>query len=101
MADLSVVKKEIISLINIYPGGIAADKFNHEYESLVGKGIPFGDFLYSSLLAFLGEELKDNIKIENSGMNVILYPLASEKSAHILKFTEGQNISKKAKHSPR
>lgn len=60
---------------------IAADKFNPEYQSLVRKAIPLEDFLYVSLLAFLGEELKENIRIENNGMNVLLYSIGSEKSA--------------------
>lgn len=44
MADLSVVKKEIISLINIYPAGIATDKFNMKYENFVSRP-NFDDFL--------------------------------------------------------
>lgn len=104
MADLSEVKKEIISLLNTYPGGIAADLFDRDYERTIGRRIPYGDFGYYGLLEFLQEELGNKIKMENQGMQIMLYPIPTENSAHIIKLVEEQQQkgnNNRQKHTPR
>lgn len=101
MDDLSEVKKAIISILNLFPNGIAADRFNREFEREIGKQIPYADFLYDSLLAFLEEELKDKIEIFESGMNVMLKPIANGLSAHMVKLKEEEKNQKKSRHLPR
>lgn len=93
MSDLSEVKKILISLINLYPKGRAADKFNADYRESEGKAIPFAEYSYVSLLQFLDAELKDNIRIENRGMDICLFPIANTRSGHVLTLTrESKNI---------
>ncbi|XP_055313883.1 tudor domain-containing 6-like isoform X2 [Sitodiplosis mosellana] len=95
MADLSDIKRVIISLMNLYPNGIAADIFNKAYEGMESQKIPFAEFGYHSLLTFLEEELSENIRIEYGDMQQILYPIANGKSDHILKLKKEENNNKK------
>lgn len=89
--DLDSVKKALISILNLNPKGILADKINQQFKSHVGSNIPWDSYCYPSLLTFLEEELKGNIRIDNeNGWNIMLYPIGTGNSAHILKFKENE-----------
>ncbi|XP_031630401.1 uncharacterized protein LOC116345291 [Contarinia nasturtii] len=91
MADLSMVKKIIISLMNLHPNGVAADKLDKQYKYQEGHLIPFADYSYLSLCSFLQEELGNNIKIVQEGFETMLYPIATANSAHVMKLISHQN----------
>lgn len=96
--ELSEVKNVIVSILNLEPKGIYADKLNHEYKKIEGCNIPFSSFGYSSLLKFLEYELKDNIRIDDGNdWNIMLYPIGNEKSGHILKLKAESNETKKSR----
>lgn len=88
--DLESVKKSLISTLNLNPKGILADKINREYKSNVGQDIPFSTFGYPNLLKFLEEELNGRIRIENCGWDIMLYPVGTENSGHILKLKQAE-----------
>lgn len=90
MEDLNEVKKIIISLICTFPNGRSADNFNRDYKEFTGTSIPFSEYSYPTLLAFLEAELKNNIRIESRDMNIWLYPISTEKSGHITKMIQEQ-----------
>lgn len=92
--ELDQTKKALISVLNINPKGILADKLNQEYKSHCGENIPFSRFGYSSVLVFLENELNGCIRIENNGWDIIVYPVGTENSAHILKFKANENPSR-------
>lgn len=90
--ELETVKKIIISILNLKPNGLYADKLNGEFQRDAGCNIPWSKFGYTSLLNFLENELSDNIRIDNENRwNIILYPIANEKSGHVLKLKEREN----------
>lgn len=91
------MKKLLIAILNLKPNGVLADEINREFSRDAGCDIPFSRFGYSSLLTFLEYELKDNIRIDNgNGWNIKLYPIATERSGHMLKMKaeEIQNTQK-------
>lgn len=92
--DLDQAKKALISILNINPKGILADKINSEYKSHCGENIPHGRFGYPSLLVFLEEELNGFIRIDRNDWNIMLYPVGTENSAHILKLKASENTSR-------
>lgn len=96
--DRDEVKKILISILNLKPNGILADEINREFLHDAGCSIPYGRFGYHSLMAFLEWELKENIRIDNeNGWDIVLYPIATHKSEHILKFKaiDKQNSDRK------
>lgn len=95
MTDLAEVKKLLISVMNLNPYGIHADKLDESYRSFMGKFIPYQDFSYVSREMFLKAELKDNIRIADEGMGIMLYPIASELSGHMVQLVQNQENSKK------
>lgn len=86
-ADICVVKKVIIALVNATPG-ILVEKLNQEYRANEGCAIQYASFGYKGLLAFLENELIENVRISFEGLNIRCYPIANEKSGHIVKYTE-------------
>lgn len=87
--DLPLVKKIIISILNINPDGIYADKIDAEFQKAEGCKIPWSQFGYTSLLTFLKNELANEIQIDDSNSwNIMLYPIANARSGHILKLKE-------------
>lgn len=102
MVDFESVKNVIIAIVNLFPNGLAADMLNQEYRREEGDGIPFGRFGFRNLLTFIESELKKNIRIEHSFATneVILYPIASEKSAHIVQLKLEEKNQKKQFNKP-
>lgn len=94
MADLSDVKKIIISLISTSPNGRPADLFNKDYKKQTGKSIPFAEYSYSSLTKFLEAEMKNNIRFEIRRGDVWLFPITNQKSGHITKMIHEQFVAK-------
>lgn len=84
MADLKTVKKIIISLFNMHPRGISQDELMKQYRLTEGQCIPYATFGYSTLNLFLKNELMENVRIVDSGFNVMLYPIANTTSGHVV-----------------
>lgn len=89
MDDLSLVKKLIKSLVNIHPNGIAMDRLDREYKFQEGCNIPYSAYAYVSLEKLIQEELKNDVTLIREDLNIMLYPIASEKSRHLIKLVQG------------
>lgn len=93
--DLDESRKALISILNMNPKGILADKINKEYKSHCGENIPWSKFGYSSMLVFLSEELKGSIRIDKiNELNIMLYPVGTQSSGHMLKLKANENTKK-------
>lgn len=90
MTDLKEIRLIIISLLNTYPNGVPAYKFNMEYQKFVGNDIPFAHYSYINLQSFLAAELKDNVRIEIEPMDIWLFPITNKKSGHIIQMIQQQ-----------
>lgn len=88
MSSLPEVKKIIFSLANGKPEGIRVEKLDSDYKLTTGERIPYGQYGYASLLKFLENELNENLRIKNVGWNIMVYPIANDKSGHVVKLAE-------------
>lgn len=86
--DLDLVRKVIISLVNIEPDGIPTDKLNCEFKKQEGYNIPFAALGYGNLLDFLKNELKANVRVSEVCDRFVIHPIANENSGHILKLRQ-------------
>lgn len=83
MTELSVIKKTIISILNLYPRGVPQDDLKKSFRELIGNEIPFEDFCYGSLKSFMESEISENVRINETPFEVIYYPVANKRSGHI------------------
>lgn len=96
MADLSEVKKIIVSIFNSYPRGISKDDLQRNYRQHTGQDIPFSSYGYATIISFLENELKDNVRVGGSCFNVMCYPEASQKSHHVATLVLNDNSNRRA-----
>lgn len=99
MTDFDTVKKELLSILNMYPRGIAIDKLKKEYKENVGTHIPHGKFGYQSIINLLKDELKQNVSVEMVGPEWVCIPLGSKNTQHILDMNKNQNPAKNKKQN--
>lgn len=100
MTSLDIVKKELISILNMYPKGISIDKLKKEYKANIGTNIPFGEFGYRNVIDLLKDDLKENVSVEIIGSEWVCIPLGSANTKHILQMNHDQNPAKtRSKHS--
>lgn len=90
--ELAEVKKILISILNLEPGGIYVDKIDGEFQKIGGCRIPYSTFGYHNLLSFLKNELNNDIRMDDSNSwNMKLYPIPNDKSGHIVKLKTNEN----------
>lgn len=88
MDDLSDIRKGIISILNMYPKGIAQDDLKKDYKGIIGGDIPFKKFGYASIKSFLESELPENVRIVDSAFNTMYYLVKTARSGHIANAVE-------------
>lgn len=100
MTSLDIVKKELISILNMYPKGISIDKLKKEYKANIGTQIPYGEFGYQNIIDLLKDDLKENVSVEMIASEWVCIPLGSANTKHMLDIIHNQNPAKiKGRHS--
>lgn len=95
--DLKDVKTVITATVNMHPKGLPVDRLDIEFRKDTNQSIPYARYGYNSLLAFIQNELAENIKIEKCSRTgeLFFHPKPSTKSGHIVELKQQENNKKK------
>lgn len=90
VSKLDNVKKIIKSLVLSSREGLTSDVLSKEYISTEGKQIPFFEFGYPNLNAFL-RSIPDTVRTQQNGNKLIISRVVTKESEHITKLVDQQN----------
>lgn len=93
--SLELVRKLVQCIANNNPDGVTFDELNRQYIQQEGEFIPYGTFGYLSLEDFLVAELSDVVSVEGIKSIVLVYPIESERSKHILELARNPKKNQK------
>ncbi|XP_044752165.1 tudor domain-containing protein 5-like [Coccinella septempunctata] len=98
MAQLEEVKKILRSLLVSAPVKVTVSSLNKDYRSLEGRGIPFKELGYNSLLHLL-HSIPDVLRVNGSSFESEVTLIITEKVAHVNDMVMKQKKPSKGKNA--
>ena len=98
--ELDKCKKYLRSIFLAYKGGIPAEQVFEKYYDMVGDNIPYRQYNYNSLEAFL-QSIPDVCRITFRGRNVMVEGVATPETSHIERFVNKEKGGAKLSKGPK
>lgn len=101
MGELTVLKKELMSLVVSSPTPITMNKLIYEHRKLVDERLPLAKYGHKDVLSFFKDVLSDCFIIENGQRDPVVTPIVPHEVEHIVKMISKQKINAKDKSKGR